>query len=103
MENNATRQNAITLADHHDDLSVLRRAFALPPIAYIDITHQARLTQMMARWHISPPLNHSTQNHKDKRHAGDCDAGDSWRRWDNVADGRFSLGTGAAWRTSAGY
>lgn len=58
MENNATHKNAITLADHHDDLNVLRRAFALPPIAYIDITHQARLTQMMARWPLLAELAH---------------------------------------------
>ncbi|MCW2476434.1 MULTISPECIES: cellulose biosynthesis protein BcsR [unclassified Symbiopectobacterium] len=58
MENNATHQNAITLADHHDDLNVLRRAFSLPPIAYIDISHQARLTQMMARWPLLAELAH---------------------------------------------
>lgn len=58
MENNTTHQNAITLADRHDDLNVLRRAFALPPIAYIDISHQARLTQMMTRWSLLAELAH---------------------------------------------
>ena len=58
MENNITHQNAITLADHHDDLDVLRHAFALPPVTYIDISHQARLTQMMARWPLLAELAH---------------------------------------------
>lgn len=50
----------MTITDHHDDLSVLRKAFALPKIDYIDISHQTRLKQMMIRWPLLAELSEPT-------------------------------------------
>lgn len=62
MNNEPTRRDASARADLtenarvDDDLQVLRQAFSLPEINYIDIARQARLSQMMARWPLLDEL-----------------------------------------------
>ncbi|MBQ4768615.1 hypothetical protein F9U42_15865 [Pectobacterium versatile] len=50
------RVNLTEDARADDDLRVLSQAFSLPEINYIDITRQARLSQMMARWPLLDEL-----------------------------------------------
>ncbi|MEI7088387.1 cellulose biosynthesis protein BcsR [Pectobacterium versatile] len=50
------RVNLTEDARADDDLRVLSQAFSLPEINYIDITRQARLSQMMARWSLLDEL-----------------------------------------------
>ncbi|UVO08529.1 YhjR family protein [Pectobacterium polonicum] len=62
MNNEPTRIDTCTRADltenarTDDDLRVLSQAFSLPEISYIDISRQARLSQMMARWPLLDEL-----------------------------------------------
>lgn len=56
MEKRSAPIGAMTIADNHDDLHVLRRAFSLPKIEYIDISRQVRLKQMMLRWPLLAEL-----------------------------------------------
>ncbi|MCG8709559.1 hypothetical protein JHU04_002807 [Brenneria sp. 4F2] len=50
----------VVYAEMHDDLRVLRQAFSLPEINYIDISRQTRLIQMVERWPLLAELKAST-------------------------------------------
>ena len=39
-----------------DDLQALSHTFSIPNLAYVDISRQERLTQMMARWPLLAEL-----------------------------------------------
>lgn len=58
MNNQSNQFNRVAVTEIEDDLLALRKTFSLPTLHYIDISHQKRLTQMMARW---PLLNELAQ------------------------------------------
>lgn len=55
--------SANTLAEARDDLQSLSQTFALPPLNYIDISSQERLTQMMNNWPLLAELAQDAGSH----------------------------------------
>lgn len=60
MNDKIEYSQTVVYAGLHDDLRVLKQAFSLPEINYIDISLQTRLTQMMKRWPLLAELQAST-------------------------------------------
>ncbi|ANS40640.1 cellulose biosynthesis protein BcsR [Serratia inhibens] len=60
MNNQLTRFHAVVSPETQDDLLALSQAFSLPPLSYVDISRQERLTQMMTRWPLLAELAQTT-------------------------------------------